>query len=77
VSKDGDMKKIFIYSYNGQGKITSRMVNLKDIQAGRGEMVFLNPGDQVFVSGRGFSIDKVFDIISKVSVVRLLFGSPF
>ena len=77
VAKDGDMKKIFIYSYNGQGKITSKMVNLKEIQAGRGEMVFLSPGDQVFVSGKGFSVDKVFDIISKVSVVRLLFGSPF
>ena len=77
VAKDGDMKKVFIYSYNGQGRITSKMVNLKEIQAGRGEMVFLSPGDQVFVSGKGFSIDKVFDIISKVSVVRLLFGSPF
>ncbi|MBK7803302.1 MAG: hypothetical protein IPJ55_11705 [Chloracidobacterium sp.] len=53
------------------------MINLREIQAGRGEMIFLNPGDQVFVSGKGFSIDKVFEIISKVSVARMLFGSPF
>jgi polysaccharide export outer membrane protein len=77
VSKDGDSKKVIIYSYDGQGKVTSKLVNLNEIQRGRGEMVFLQPGDQVFVSGKGFSIDKVFDIISKVSIVRLLFGSPF
>jgi len=77
VAKDGDMKKVVIYSYNGQGRITSKQVNLKEIQSGRGEMVFLNPGDQVFVSGKGFSIDKVFDIVSKFSAARLLFGTPF
>lgn len=77
VAKDGDAKKVFIYSYNGQGKVTSKLINLREIQAGRGEMIFLNPGDQVFVSGKGFSIDKVFEIISKVSVARMLFGSPF
>lgn len=77
VAKDGDAKKVVIYSYDGQGQVTSKFVNLAELQRGRGEMVFLQPGDQVFVSGKGFSIEKVFDIISKVSVVRLLFGSPF
>ena len=57
--------------------MTSKMINLKEIQAGRGEMVFLNPGDQVCVSGKGFSLEKVFEVLSKVSMVRLLFGSPF
>lgn len=77
VAKDGNLKKVFVYSYNGQGRITSRLVNLEELQRGRGQMVFLNPGDQVFVSGKGFSLDKVFDIISKASVIRLLMGSPF
>lgn len=77
VAKDGDPKKVIVYSYNGQGRMTSKMINLKEIQAGRGEMVFLNPGDQVFVSGKGFSLEKVFDVLSKLSMVRLLFGSPF
>lgn len=76
VSKDGDMKKVIVYSYNGLGKITSKMVNLAELQRGRGEMVFLNPGDQVFVSGKGFSLEKVFDILSKASIVRFLMGSP-
>lgn len=77
VSKDGDKKKVIIYSYNGQGKISSRIVNLTEIERGRGEMVFINPGDQIFVSGKGFTIDKVFDILGKLSMARFLFGSPF
>ncbi len=76
VAKDGDMKKVIVYSYNGQGKITSRMVNLAELQRGRGEMIFLSPGDQVFVSGKGFSLERVFDILSKASIVRFLMGSP-
>jgi protein involved in polysaccharide export with SLBB domain len=76
VSKDGDKKKVIIYSYNGQGKISSKMVNLTEIERGRGEMVFINPGDQIFVSGKGFTIDKVFDILGKLSMARFLFGSP-
>jgi polysaccharide export outer membrane protein len=77
VSKDGDKKKVIIYSYNGQGKITSKIINLTEIERGRGEMVFINPGDQIFVSGKGFTIDKVFDILGKLSMARFLFGSPF
>lgn len=77
VSKDGDKKKVIIYSYNGQGKISSKMINLTEIERGRGEMVFINPGDQIFVSGKGFTVDKVFDILGKLSMARFLFGSPF
>lgn len=77
VAKDGDRKKVVIYSYNGQGKISSKIINLAEIERGNGEMIFLNPGDQVFVSGKGFTLDKVFDILGKVSMARFLFGSPF
>jgi polysaccharide export outer membrane protein len=77
VAKDGDAKKVIVYSYNGTGKITSKLINLAEIQRGQAEMVFLKPGDQVFVSGKGFSLDKVFEIISKVSMARFLVGTPF
>ena len=79
VTKEGDKKRVVIYSYDGQGRITPRTVNLTDIEKGKGEMVFLNPGDQVFVPDRGFrlNVNTVFDILSKASIVRLLFGSPF
>ncbi|HEX8637583.1 MAG TPA: hypothetical protein VF692_05940, partial [Pyrinomonadaceae bacterium] len=79
ITKEGDKKRVVVYSYNGQGKITPRTINLQDIERGKGEMVFLNPGDQVFVPDRGFrlNVNTVFDILSKASIVRLLFGSPF
>lgn len=77
VAKDGDIKKVIVYSYNGQGQITSKIANILELQKGRGEMIFLKPGDQVFVSGKGFSLEKVFDIISKASIIRMFMGSPF
>jgi polysaccharide export outer membrane protein len=79
VTKEGDKKRVIVYSYDGQGRITPKTVNLQDIERGKGEMVFLNPGDQVFIPDRGFrlNVNTVFDILSKVSIVRLLFGSPF
>lgn len=79
VTKDGDKKRIVVYSYDRDGRITPRTVNLQEIEKGKGEMVYLNPGDQVFVPDRGFrlNVNTVFDILSKASIVRLLFGSPF
>jgi polysaccharide export outer membrane protein len=76
VSKEGDIRKVIVYSYNGQGSITSKPVNIAELQKGKGEMIFLRPGDQVFVSGKGFSLEKVFDILSKASAARMLMGIP-
>jgi len=77
VAKGGDRKKAVIISYNLQGRLTKRIVSLADMESGKAEMVYLAAGDQVFVPGKGFSIDTVFDVLGKASMVRLLFGSPF
>ncbi len=79
VTKDGDKKRVTLYRFDAQGKLTPQIVNLQDIERGKGEMIYLNPGDQVFVPDRGFRLNAntVFDILSKASIVRLLFGSPF
>ncbi len=79
VTKEGDKKRVVIYSYDGQGRISPKIVDLQEIEKGKGEMVFLNPGDQVFVPDKGFrlNVNSVLDILSKASIVRLLFGSPF
>ena len=76
VAKGGDRKKAFIISYNPQGRLSKRVVSLADMESGKAEMVFLNAGDQVFVPGKGFSIDTVFEVLGRASAVRLLFGSP-
>ena len=77
ISKDGDKKKVAIISYDAQGKLERRDVNLNDLEGGKIPMIFLNPGDQVFVGGKGFTFTKLLDILGKASAVRLLFGSPF
>jgi hypothetical protein len=47
------------------------------MEKGKADMVYLSPGDQVFVSGKGFSITKVLEIVSRGSSALSLFGIPF
>lgn len=79
VAKDGDRKRVVVYRYNAQGRIEPIAVNLQEIERGKAEMVYLNPGDQVFVPDKGFrlNVETVFKILERASLVRLLFGSPF
>lgn len=77
VTKDGDKKKVSVISFDAQGKLSRKDVNLMDIESGKLPMIFLNPGDQVVVGGKGFTIEKFFDYVGKFSALRLLFGSPF
>jgi len=77
VLKTGDRKKIALIRFDAQGKLSRQNVNLADIESGKAPMIYLSPGDQVFVPGKGFTIDSVFQVLDKVSLVRLLFGSPF
>jgi polysaccharide export outer membrane protein len=79
ISKDGDKKRVTLYRFDAQGKLKPQIVDLQAIERGKGEMIYLEPGDQVFVPDRGFrlNVNTVFDILSKASIVRLLFGSPF
>jgi len=77
VLKTGDKKKIALIRFNAQGSLSRQNVNLADIESGKAPMIYLNPGDQVFVPGKGFTIDTIFSTMEKFSMVRLLFGSPF
>lgn len=77
VTKEGNKKKIALVRFDPQGKLVRQEVNLALIESGKAPMIYLNPGDQVFVPGKGFTIDTIFNTLEKVSIVRLLFGSPF
>lgn len=79
IAKNGDKKKIALIRYNAQGNLTRQEVNLADIESGKAPMIFLNPGDQVFVPKKGFSLNwnTFSQILGQASVVRLLFGVPF
>lgn len=77
VTKAGDKKKVALVSYGKDGRLTRRTVSLADMEAGKSEMVYLSPGDQVFVAGKGFSIEKAFEILGRASSLRYMMGSPF
>lgn len=78
ITKEGNKKKIALIRFDAQGRLSRQDVNLAEMETGKAPMIFLNPGDQVFVSGKGFTMDKLLDTVGKFSVVRLLFGGlPF
>ena len=77
VTKNANKDKVFIVSYAKDGKLSRKQVSLKQMEAGKAEMVFLSPGDQVFVEGKGFTIGKFLAAIGQASAARALFGSPF
>ena len=79
LTKDGNDKNVSIIRYDQQGNLTPMTVDLSAIQKGKAPMIYLDPGDQVFVPKRGFrfTVDGVFKILERASLVRLLLGSPF
>lgn len=79
IAKNGDKKKIALIRYDARGNLSRQEVNLADIESGKSPMIFLNPGDQVFVPKKGFSLNwETFGkVLGQASVVRILFGSPF
>lgn len=77
VTKNANKDKVYVVSYAKDGRLERKQVSLAQMESGKADMVFLNPGDQVFVGGKGFTIEKFFDVLGKASAARLLFGSPF
>jgi polysaccharide export outer membrane protein len=76
VTKNGDKSKVWVVSYTKDGHLAKKMVSLTQMENGKGEMVYLNPGDQVFVAGKGFTFEKFLQVLGQASAARVLFGSP-
>ena len=70
VTKTGDRNKVYVVSYGKDQRLTRKVVSLSLMESGKAEMVYLSPGDQVFVAGKGFSIEKIFDVLGKASTRR-------
>lgn len=77
--KDGDRKRVTLYRYDQTGRLAPQTYSLVDMERGKAPMIYLNPGDQVFVPDQGFKLNPttIFKILEKTSIVRLLFGVPF
>jgi polysaccharide export outer membrane protein len=77
ISKEGDKKKAIILRPNAENKFDPILVNLKEIEEGKAAMAYLQPGDQVLIPKQGFNFNTILEAAGKISVFRLLLGSPF
>lgn len=73
VTKDGNRNKIYVVSYGKDQRLTRKEVSLSLMESGKADMVYLSPGDQVFVPGKGFTIGKFLQVLSSASAARVLF----
>ncbi|CAN5459492.1 hypothetical protein BH10ACI3_BH10ACI3_01470 [soil metagenome] len=73
VTKDGNRDKVFVISYTKQGTLSRKQVSMTAMEAGKAEMVYLSPGDQVFVTGKGFTLEKFMQIMGAAAGARVLF----
>ncbi len=77
VLRTGDSKRVTVVRQTANG-LTQIPVNLQEIARGKAEMVYIVPGDQVIVPGNRIKkVETIVNIISKVSVFKLLFGGGF
>jgi polysaccharide export outer membrane protein len=75
VTKNGNKNKIAIVSYTKDRRLERRVVSLADMEMGKTDMIYLQPGDQVYVTGKGFTIDKLFQVLGQASTVGFMVGA--
>jgi len=71
LTRNGDRNKVFIVSYGKDQRLSRKLVDLTSIETGKADMVYLSPGDQVFVGGKGFTIEKFLKVVSSASMAGM------
>ena len=77
IAKDGDKKRILLLRLNLQGGFSQTVINFEKVMAGKADVPYLLPGDQIIVPEKKWSLTKVLDVVGKASAIRILFGVPF
>lgn len=77
LAQDADKKRITLMRRTPQGSYSSSFIKLDEMIAGKVPMEYLNPGDQLVVPEKKWSMNKILDIVGRASAFRILFGSPF
>jgi polysaccharide export outer membrane protein len=72
VAKDGDRKKVAIVRVSKDGKLERNILDLDAMENGKTKLIYLQPGDQVFVPSKGFTIAKVFEILANANSLRYM-----
>jgi len=77
IAKEGDSKRVLLLRMNQQGGFTQTVIDFSKLTAGKAEVPYLLPGDQLIVPEKKWSLSKVLEVVGKASAIRILFGSPF
>ncbi len=77
IAPGADKKRITLMRRTPQGSYQQTFIKLDEMVAGKIPMEYLNPGDQLIVPEKKWSLSKILDVVNKASAFRILFGSPF
>lgn len=77
IAKEGDPKRVLLLRMNREGGFSQTVIDLSKLTAGKGEVPYLLPGDQLIVPEKKWSLSKILEVVGKASAIRILFGSPF
>lgn len=78
IAQTGNTKQVVVLRANANNQLTPIPVSLREMQLGKTEIFYLQPGDQIIVSGNKFkTIDKFTRYASLISFARLFTGSGF
>lgn len=73
IIKEGDKKRVLLVRLNPQGGFTQTVINFEKLLGGKTEVPYILPGDQIIVPEKNWSLTKIIDVVSKVSVLSILF----
>jgi len=77
IAKEGDPKRVLLLRMTPEGGFSQTVIDLNKMTAGKEEVPYLLPGDQLIVPEKRWSLTKILDAVGRVSAIRVLFGSPF
>lgn len=76
IVEKGDRNRVVLVRMERSGQLSQSILDLEKMLQGKQPVPYLQPGDQIIVPEKRWSLTKIFDIIGRVSAIRVLLGSP-
>jgi len=77
VVEKGDRKRVLLVRMQRDGQLSQSVIDLEKLLEGKQPVPYLQPGDQIIVPEKRWSLTKILDVLGRASALRILFGSPF
>lgn len=72
----GDLKRVVLVRMDRNGQLSQSVIDIDKMLSGRTPVPYLQPGDQIIVPEKRWSLTKILDVLGRASAVRILFGIP-